>query len=186
MTIISLKDFIITGQFGPVTIGMTKDEVIKTLGKPDSDNDYGAGSGGLMYAWYEFFYSKDSLTIDGIQNDHLTTWPGSKRQKIKDHQEAICFQNDSISIDIWFLKVGKDITYGEVINILRTEQIPFEEMNDQDQGHLIKFKSGVTMDFNDQSVLWLGGMDGTVKPNEDIIPTLEHQYLNGIRLFDFT
>jgi len=173
-----------TGQFGPVKIGMTKDEVIKSLGKPDSDNDYGTGSGGLMYAWYEFFYWQDNLKISGIQNDHLTTWPGSKRKKTKNHQEAICFQNDRIYIDIWFLKAGQDITYGEVINILRTEQISFEEINDQYQGHLIKFKSGVTMDFDDHSGHWLGDGNGNIKQNEEIITTLENQLLNGIRLFD--
>lgn len=181
MTIISLKDFITTGEFGPVRIGMTKDEVIKVLGQPDSDNDYGTGSGGLMYAWYEFFYWQDSLKINGIQNDHLTNWQVGK---IKIHKEAICFQNDKISIDIWFLQVGKNISYGEVINILKSEGIPFEEINDQYRGRLIKFKSGVTMDFDDQSGLWHEDKDENIEQNENIIITLENQLLNGIRLFD--
>jgi hypothetical protein len=175
-----------TGRFGPVRIGSSKEEVIKALGKPDSDNDYGTDAGGLMYAWYEFFYWHDSLKIHGIQNDHLTTWGGSKRKKLKDHQESICFKNDRISIDIWFLKLGQDITYGEVINILRKEQIIFEEIYDQYQGHLIKFKSGVTMDFDDLSGVWLGDNNGNFKKNKNVITAREKQLLNGIRLFDHT
>jgi len=181
MTIISLKDFIITGEFGPVKIGMTKDEVIKVLGQPDSDNDYGTGSGGLMYAWYEFFYWQDSLKINGIQNDHLINWTTGKR---KIHKEAIYFKNDKISLDIWFLQVGKNISYREVTKILKSEGISFEEINDQYRGHLIKFKSGVTMDFDDQVGLWLEDKNCNNEQNESIIITLENQLLNGIRLFN--
>lgn len=178
MTIISLKNFVQTGQFGPVTIGMTKDEVINLLGEPEFDNDYHTGSGGLVYAWYEFFYWQDSLKMNGIQNDHLRTWPGNKRKKTQIHQEAICFRNDKISIDIWFLKPGQDITYCEVIKILRDEQIQFEEVNDPYQGYLITFESGVKMDF-------VNG-ESHFQQNENIVISPDNQLLNGIRLFDYS
>ncbi len=186
MIIISLKDFVTTGKFGPIQIGSTKDEVIKALGKPDFDNDYGIGSRGLMYAWYEFFYWEDSLKIVGIQNDHLTISLENEKNKIEIHQDSICFQNDRISIDIWFLKPGQDITYSEVIDILRTENISFEEITDHYQNHLIKFDSGVTMDFDDLSGVSVGDEQGNFKKYEHIITTKENRVLNGIRLFDQT
>lgn len=66
MTIIYLKDFVLTGQFGPVKLGMSKEEMIQVLGQPDDDIDYDTGSCGLYYGWYEFFYFKDSEKINGI------------------------------------------------------------------------------------------------------------------------
>lgn len=41
---INLKDFALTGDFGPVKIGMSKEQVINLLGEPEEDNDYGTGS----------------------------------------------------------------------------------------------------------------------------------------------
>lgn len=70
--------------------------------------------------------------------------------------------------------------------MLRAEQIPFEEISNEDQGHLIKFKSGVTMDFDDRSGMWVGEKDGSFKPFQSTITDLENQLLNGIRLFDLS
>jgi hypothetical protein len=186
MNIISLKDFIITGQFGNVGIGSTKEDVIKTLGQPDSDYVNSHGSGELIYAWYEFFYYPQDLKIVGIQNDHLTTLPESKRKKIKMHKEAICYQNDQIVIDTWFLKPGHDITYREVIAVLQKEKIRFEEKKDEFENYIIQFESGVTMDFDDLSGLWIKNDDGIFKQYENIIQDVNEFLLQGIRLFDFS
>jgi len=53
--ILSIKEFIKTGKFGEVRIGMSKDDVINFLGAPDSDNDIGVSGSILLYAWYELF-----------------------------------------------------------------------------------------------------------------------------------
>jgi hypothetical protein len=67
MITISLKDFVLNGNFGPVKIGMTRDEVVNLLGEPEREGDFGSGYGGLIYAWYEFFYDKEKIDYEIIE-----------------------------------------------------------------------------------------------------------------------
>ncbi|WP_299715194.1 hypothetical protein [uncultured Tenacibaculum sp.] len=173
---IYLKDFIITGDFGPVKIGMTKQEVINLLGEPDSDNDFGSGTFGLLYSWYEFFFDKKTQVLKSIQNDHL-------QANCSEHDEMILFKNDKFEIDIWFLKVNYDITYKEVKEILKRENISFSEEKYWDND-IIKFESGVFLDFDDRDDIWEIYEDGTTKKDENlIISNKENFVLNGIRYF---
>ena len=102
------------------------------------------------------------------------------------HKEAICYQNDQIVIDTWFLKPGHDITYREVIAVLQKEKIRFEEKKDEFENYIIQFESGVTMDFDDLSGLWIKNDDGIFKQYENIIQDVNEFLLQGIRLFDFS
>ncbi len=173
---INLKDFIITGDFGPVKIGMTKQQVINLLGEPDSDNDFGSGTFGLLYSWYEFFFDKKTQVLKSIQNDHL-------QANCSEHDEMILFKNDKFEIDIWFLKVNYDITYKEVKEILKRENISFSEEKYWDND-IIKFESGVFLDFDDRDDIWEIYEDGTTKKDENlIISNKENFVLNGIRYF---
>ncbi|WP_299838467.1 hypothetical protein [uncultured Tenacibaculum sp.] len=173
---IYLKDFIITGDFGPVKIGMTKQEVINLLGEPDSDNDFGSGTFGLLYSWYEFFFDKKTQALKSVQNDHL-------QANCSEHDEMILFKNDKFEIDIWFLKVNLDITYKEVKEILKRENISFSEEKYWDND-IIKFESGVFLDFDDRDDIWEIYEDGTTKKDESlIISNKENFVLNGIRYF---
>ncbi|WP_299626706.1 hypothetical protein [uncultured Tenacibaculum sp.] len=173
---IYLKDFIKTGDFGPVKIGMKKQHVINLLGEPDSDNDFGSGTFGLLYSWYEFFFDKKTQALKSIQNDHL-------QANCSEHDEMILFKNDKFEIDTWFLKINHDITYKEVKEILKRENISFSEEKYWDND-IIKFESGVFLDFDDRDDIWEIYEDGTTKKDESlIINNKENFVLNGIRYF---
>lgn len=175
---ISLKDFAITGRFGPVSIGMTKNQVIDLLGQPEEENDFNQGSSGLTYSWYEFFYWTDTEIVYAIQNDHLTTWPYFKgKAKRINHINAIYFKNEKFELDIWFLKPGKDICYEKVIEILDIENIRYKEIENPSSVYMIEFESGVRLDFNDES-------NRSYKDGSPIILKKNKQVLNGIRLFN--
>jgi hypothetical protein len=175
MQIISLKTFAQTGKFGPVEVGMSKDAVIALLGEPDGDNDFGAGYSGLCYSWYELFYMTKTKQITAIQNDHL-------QARHSDHHECICFKNDNFEIDPWFLEVGKNISYKEVILILRREDIAFEVAR-QINSEILKLESGVTMDFEDHSTFWLLDEQGAYYSETVMIDDPQEYVLNGIRYF---
>ncbi len=176
MKTISLKDFIITGSFGGLTIGMTKKELFELLGENDDINDYENGSSGIFYGYYEFFFDIETDKITGIQNDHLLIYPKLKRKnRIEDHREAIYFENEKFKMDLWFLKFGVNIKYNEIIQILNNESVEFNEIYDIYSGCRIEFKSGVTMDFSDFDDYWF--IDNT-------IPDKNKLTLNGIRLFE--
>ncbi|WP_405207170.1 hypothetical protein [Aquimarina sp. LLG6339-5] len=173
---INLKEFALTGDFGPVKIGMTKEQVIELLGEPDSDNDYGAGSTGLLYSWYEFFFDKKTKILKSIQNDHL-------QADCEDHNENILFKNNKIEIDIWLLKPYQDITLKEVKETLNDQKISFVEEKYW-ESEIIRFESGVYLDFDNKDGIWAIYEGGTMKKDESlIINDKENFVLNGIRYF---
>lgn len=180
MITIYLKDFVLSGQFGPVKLGMNRGEVVQVLGQPDDIIDFDTGSCSLMYGWYEFFYFKDTEKIIGIQNDHLTTWPNHKTldKIINQHRNDIYFENTIFKIDLWFLKIGKDITRKEVKMILNQEAIAYKEIKDGFGNDILEFESGVTMDFDDNS-----GNFVSREPDKPLITNLDDQLLAGIRQF---
>lgn len=175
MKIIFLKDFCVTGSFGDVQIGMPIAEVKKVLGKPDHEQNFGTGSSGMVYGWYEFFYWTDTQILNGIQNDHLASYPHLKgKASIKAHIKDITYKNTQFEIDIWFLKPGQDITYQEVIEHLLSENIQFIEKQNEFEDRTIEFKSGVYFDFEEP-----------IDENGNVVKNKEKQLLNGMRLFKF-
>lgn len=176
MTTIYLKDFALTGEFGPVKIGMTKDEVIQIMGEPESDSNFGTGSSGLVYGWYEFFYNTKTGILKSIQNDHL-------QANCSDHDESIIVKNDNIEIDIWFLKLNQDLTRSDVKKALKKQGIPFIE-EEYWESDIIRFESGVYLDFDDRSGVWAINEDGTIEKDKSVvIENKENFVLNGIRYF---
>ena len=174
---ISLKEFILTGLFGPVKLGMTKEEVIKHLGEPDCEGDYNKGFGGLVYSRYEFFYNQADKIINGIQNDHLMVAGGNKKKNKIWHKEAIVFESQFFYVDLWFLRVGRNFNYEEVVDILKKDDISFELKYNQFIGHYIQFDSGVYMDFQDLD-------DTFFCEKESPKIALDSLFLSGIRLFE--
>lgn len=173
---IKLKDFALTGEFGPVKIGMTKKQVTDLLGEPEADQDFGTGYTGLLYSWYEFFFETDTGILDSIQNDHL-------QADCSNHDEMILFRNDKIEIDTWFLKLNQDLTRREVKEILDEQRISFTE-EEYWGSDIIRFESGVYLDFDNRDGVWGIDEDGTVEKDESIvIVDKENFVLNGIRLF---
>lgn len=175
---IKLKDFVLTGEFGPVKIGMTKTQVTELLGEPEDDADFGTGYTGLLYGWYEFFFETESGILDSIQNDHL-------QADCSNHHEMILFKNDKIEIDTWFLKLNQDITRREVKEILVNQKISFTE-EDYWGSDIIRFESGVYLDFDNRDGVWGINEDGTVEKVESaVIVDKERFVLNGIRYFPY-
>jgi hypothetical protein len=184
MITISLKDFVLNGNFGPVKIGMTRDEVVSLLGKPEGEGDFGSGYGGLLYAWYEFFYDKEKNDrIYAMQNDHLAICPNLKTKRVNNKSE-ICFSNDYFTIDIWFLKKGWYLTYKDVVQVLKKEKIDYEII-EKHGVPIFKFTSGVEIDFDDNSGLFIYGEDGKLQEQPKPILDRNDWILNGIRLFEY-
>lgn len=158
METISLIDFILTGKFGRVSLGMTKKEVIEYLGTPSEDTDFGIGASGLFYNGFEFFYWTDNKELFTIQNDNIET--------LFANQSNYEF-SDKIIVDNSFFFIGQLLTYKNITAYLRKQNIHFNSV-DKGKYDEIQFLSGVTFDFE----------------NEELMP---HQYdrgdlkLNGIR-----
>ena len=138
-TLISLKQFALTGDFGPVRVGMKRDIAVQLLGEPDTDHDYGGGSCALYYAWYELFYEGKTGEITGIQNDHLLV-------RDRKHKLDIYFETERAKIDKWFLRYTKNISEEQVRAILDEEPIPYSMVPHFDS-EILKFPSGVYLDF---------------------------------------
>lgn len=173
---IYLKEFALSGEFGPVKIGMTKSEVIDILGKPGTDQDFRTGYTGLLYSWYEFFFETKTGILDSIQNDHL-------QFDCDSHEDAILFKNDNIEIDTWFLKLNQDLTRNEVKDILMVQGISFKE-EEYWGSDIIRFESGVYLDFDNRDGVWIMDEDGTVKQDESVVIEDKEKFvLNGIRYF---
>jgi hypothetical protein len=187
MFTVYLKEFITTGKFGPIALGTSIDEVIIILGEPDDKIEYDNGHCGITYAWYEFFYKRDTGVLYAIQNDHLAAFPNRKTKRVNNKKD-ICFKNDYFEINIWFLKKGKYLTFAEVIDNLKKEKIEFEIAKGYSNESIIKFKSGVTLDFDDLSGLASFGEDSNDWTFSEKITDNNETILNGVRLFnsDFT
>lgn len=148
MLTISLKDFITTGKFGPIELGMSIERVKEILGEPErwTDHTFTAGHGIITYAWYEFFYSTETRAVYGIQNDHLATYCNLKTGRVNNKQD-ICFTNELFTIDIWFLKKNWYMTYAQVIDRLNKEGITYNMVQEYGYVKLI-LQSGVFIVFD--------------------------------------
>ena len=133
---INLKEFAITGNFGPIKLGMTKADLINSLGKPDDDNNYGVGYGGVNYGMFEFFYQMELGRITGIQNDHYDP----------EYPECFVFKNDSFQLDSWFFEANKDYDLKGVAGILTADQLEFKIEKFLDR-KIIVMLSGFVIEF---------------------------------------
>lgn len=178
LKIVSIEAFIVSGCFGGVTIGTSKEMALQLLGTPDEDCHYGRESGGLIYSWYELFYNRKTGVVNGIQNDHLFFWDEStNRSAVKQHAEGFLFQNETIRVDPWLLKAGNNLRYSDILDYLTQKGVEFTEFTDSFTGCLICFSSGVKMDFCNPEYDW------TENTGSDY-PDKNELFLNGIRLFE--
>ncbi|MGB0839490.1 MAG: (d)CMP kinase [Chitinophagales bacterium] len=129
--IISLKKFAQTGQFGNLTLGMSREAVFAQLGKPTSKDEVMNSQGHIAYAWYEFFFD-ESDCLKRIQNKYI----------IADLPEAYDFKNDHFSIDLWLLETGKPLKFLEAKRQLQDADMVWD-ICDYEQGQCICFESGV-------------------------------------------
>lgn len=178
--IISLNSFAKTGLFGNIKVGeSSKNDVIQLLGDNYEWADCGE-SQIIKYGWYEFFYWTESQLIFGIQNDHL-------KFDCTNHDEMICFENEIVKIDHWFLKVNEHITYSNLKEIFNQEGIPYKVNRQPYDGALdyIELSNGIAFDFDDSLVNWsYDRITDEWNMNEVPIETPADFVLVGMRLFN--
>ena len=105
MTTISLKDFLLTGNFGPVPFRTTKAEIISLLGKPGEDRDFGSGISYLFYNGFEFLYWTEDGELYAIQNDSIgNLFEDSELYPL----------NETTQVDLSFLCFGKSLSFGNI------------------------------------------------------------------------
>ena len=136
--IISIEEFLRSGEFGPVVIGMSKEEVIEYLGQPDSDNDIDKSGSILLYSWYEFFFNNENK-LYSIQNDNYDSTDASSFE----------FKNESIEIDSWFLNNTRNQSIDNIIELLSLKKIDYSVI-DYFGRNVIKLTSGVVVDFDEE------------------------------------
>jgi hypothetical protein len=136
---ISIKQFIETGKFGPVHIGMTKDAVIRLLGQPDGTIACAKPRSGIHYSYYEFFFDA-TQTLHAIQNDNYHP----------QYPELVEFANEIIVIDPWFLRSSTPVKWSYVENLLRHENISYTPREYWGRKALQVLQSRVILDFEDE------------------------------------
>jgi hypothetical protein len=141
---ISLKNFLRTGNFGFVEMGMKKEEVIAILGKPFCENEINDGIA-LLYGWYEFYFWNENQQLFAIQNDSLQ------------FKNCLHFENQHFKLDTWFLQAGKMPTLQRVKQILDNTHIKYTE-EEQYELHILTLESGVTIDFEIEKGYVLNGI----------------------------
>ncbi len=135
---ISIEEFIKTGKFGSLELGVSKEMALSILGEPDSDTDLGETGSILLYAWYEFFFNRENK-LHSIQNDNYDP---------KD-EASYSFKNEKIEIDPWFLNAVDNQTIEEISDILNQKSIEFEII-DYYGRDAIRLESGVVIDFDEE------------------------------------
>lgn len=132
--LISIKDFAVTGHFGPVQIGMTTLQVTTLLGTPGDTGDFGGGNSGLIYGGYEFLFFDDRLI--GMQNE----WIDFSDPK------CVSWRNDNIKIDPWILTGERGTKFAEILSACQEDRVPCETIEYYGRPGL-RMKSGVILDF---------------------------------------
>src|SRR4051812_19246412 len=109
MTDVSLKDFLATGSFGPITLGMTRRRVTRVLGKPDQmANDTGGCASIWKYGDIEMIFGGKGLTLNLIDFHAFEGFPSGGRR---------------IRLDPWILREGLSRRTFQVA--MRSAGIPF-------------------------------------------------------------
>jgi hypothetical protein len=182
MKVVSLKEFTETGSFGGITMGSSKGDLIKHFGEKFDFGDC-CKTQIIKYGWYEFFYWTETEKIFGIQNDHLQV------NKFN-HKVAIDFKNKIWAIDKWFLKENEDITFKQVLDLLKKDSIPYKieaAFEGCDEVIIKCEKSMVTFDFNSEHHLIIKNKKGKTQDYETLIEIDQDNFvLSGIRLFDLS
>ena len=181
MRVIELKNFLKTGNFDRIKVGISsKQDVIDLMGDDFDFGDFG-DTQIIKYGWYEFFYWTESKIVFAIQNDHL-------QFDCSNHNEMIEYQNENIKIDNWFLQVNNNITFSEVIRILKSENIQYELEKQNFDGALeyLKLLNGITIDFDNELTTWIyNKSEDEWDMKKELIKAQQDYILNGIRLFKY-
>lgn len=139
--VISIRDFISTGDFGPIKIGVTKDFVIETLGNPIKITEFENGLAEILYNGFRFFYVQENKRVYAILcqsfNDSFEILP---RKKIFNLSQGIKVNTD-------FFIIGEKTKYKDLKNKLVRENFNYEEYSGKFWDKII-CESGVEFIFN--------------------------------------
>ncbi|AFM05582.1 hypothetical protein Fleli_3251 [Bernardetia litoralis DSM 6794] len=181
MKIIYLKEFIKTGKFATLEVGVSsKKDVINLMGNDFAFADFG-DTQIIKYGCYEFFYWTEDEIIFAIQNDHL-------QFDCSNHTEMINYENKNVKIDTWFLEEKKNITFEKIIEIIEKENINYklERKNYKEALEYIQLENGITIDFCNEETTWV--YEKAIKEwkmKTKLIDGQKDYILNGIRFFDY-
>lgn len=177
---IRILDFIKTGVFGGVQLGMTDQEVIDILGHPE-DEGGSEDAFSFRYGWWEIhFLRKNQNKAFLIQNDHLLN-------DCINHNEMIEFENRHFKIELDFIKPFEHIRLKEVIAILNEQKISFK-LIDEDYQPVLQLENLVYMDFTDsepisekgEGLFWGPGRNQELEEGEKRIEESENLILYSI------
>jgi len=140
MISINILDFLKTGQFGLIKLGMNIDEVIKILGQPENRLD-SPDAILISYGYWEIhFLCNNNNKVFLIQNDNLL-------YDCTNHDELIEFKNDHFTINLEFLKPFEYIRLEKIIDILKANNIEYQ-LNHNKPYHL-ELANGINLGFTD-------------------------------------
>jgi len=142
---IEIKDFALTGQFGPITIGDSKERIISLLGTPSNEASLGDNGTTIFYGSYEFFIDTNNA-LYAIQNDGLlNTWENNSKIL-----PAFEFYNKHITIIPWLIKNNKLLTYRDVLSELKKSSFNYKEVTYYER-HSIHLPSRFVIDFEEET-----------------------------------
>jgi hypothetical protein len=176
---VSLKDFVTTGEFGKVTLGLTRSKVKAILGEPDkmgiTSRKYPTPSL-WVYGDFEFSFQDEK---DGGKLFYISLPSFEKTPHI----------SNDIILDTWIF--GKDLTVDKAIKHLKENNISFElteqpsdffVSDDNDSVVKIQSQAGVDVYFLNTILFSLGLYDRTPeKPKKQISVTLSLEAYEKIR-----
>ena len=140
MKTIQLREFVKTGQFGTISIGSTKADLVNSPGEEFDFVDCGETQL-IKYGWYEFFYWTESELIFGIQNDHLQADCVNHKEMLNDIKR-ILRENGSVFIEE--VLVYKPVKKDRVCNYPFLTEVTFKKIL-ADNNFVIK-KEYITLD----------------------------------------
>lgn len=200
MIAISILDFLRTGNFGPVKIGMLRDEIIAKLGLPDwyypdGQNHMSASLwsyGGVQLSFYDalhkIYFKPQYFNEPDTTNIRVNPWIFERGYEPTKQELTVALQEEGIEvkdtgvlllITYYIKKTGK-------LKFIRTES----EIQTGDQFHeevgFLSLKSGVEVLYEGNKVNPVYGADGTNKVIQLGIAiggsfTIENQPLQDLR-----
>lgn len=144
--VVSLWDFILTGKFGDIEVGQTKDYILKHAYKPDEKFDMGSGLSIWRYSAFELHFIDETLNFLWCDNLFWLNNPKKKQfhlyKSVFNDMEKLSFSyfcklmNDS-SIEFSVFSVvynQKDIIDQLILHINNSNtEIYFQNPNDDDE-----------------------------------------------------
>ncbi len=136
--IVSIREFAISGRFGPVSIGMSREQVTEELGQPDGKMNLSRPCTGIHYSMYEFFFDEGGR-LKAIQNDHCDP----------EHPDSVEYKGDRFQVDPRVLRSTPRHTLASVQEVLKREGVP-HTLVEYFGRTVIQLPSKVILDFDDE------------------------------------